>query len=98
MIYKPTLGFYRRLLKTMMKVFNGDYEMFHKVRIESRNKILENKNETDEIKIQEKIFFGDECRDFLLSSVLQGNLQENGNYRFKARKEASLGATHIDTN
>jgi complex III assembly factor LYRM7 len=39
-IHKPTLMLYRRLLKTMMKVFDGDYEMFHKSRIEARYKIL----------------------------------------------------------
>lgn len=46
-IYKGTLLFYRRMLKTMMKTFNGDPEMFHRVRIECRNKIKENANETD---------------------------------------------------
>lgn len=39
-IYQPTLGYYRRLLKTMMKSFEGDYEMFHRTRIEARSKIL----------------------------------------------------------
>lgn len=39
-IHKPTLMFYRRLLKTMMVTFNGDYEMFHQSRIEARKKIL----------------------------------------------------------
>ena len=34
-IYAPTLSFYRRLLKTMMRVFENDYEMFHRVRIEA---------------------------------------------------------------
>ena len=33
--YTPTLAFYRRLLKTMMKVFENDYEMFHRLRIEA---------------------------------------------------------------
>lgn len=85
-IHKPTLMLYRRLLKTMMKTFDGDYEMFHKSRIEARNKIKENKDLTDPVQIQEKIFFGEEIREFLETSVLQGKLQENGNYRFKARK------------
>jgi complex III assembly factor LYRM7 len=38
-IHKPTLMLYRRLIKTMMKTFDGDYEMFHKTRIEVKNKI-----------------------------------------------------------
>ena len=33
-VHKPALMLYRRLLKTMMKVFDGDYEMFHKSRID----------------------------------------------------------------
>jgi complex III assembly factor LYRM7 len=39
-VHKPTLMFYRRLLKTMMRTFVGDYEMFHKMRIEARKKII----------------------------------------------------------
>lgn len=57
-VHKPTLMLYRRLLKTMMKVFDGDYEMFHKSRIEARVKILQNKSLTDPVEIQDKIFFG----------------------------------------
>jgi len=63
--------FYRRLLHTMMKTFDGDYTMFHRCRLEARQKILENKDLTDDIEIQEKIFFGEEARDFLASNVIQ---------------------------
>ena len=34
-IYPGTLSFYRRLLKTMMKTFKGDHEMFHQFRLEA---------------------------------------------------------------
>ena len=64
-VHKPTLMLYRRLLKTMMVTFDGDYEMFHRTRLEARKQILENKNLTDPIQIQDKIFFGDGIRDFL---------------------------------
>jgi hypothetical protein len=40
-----TLSFYRRLLHSMMKTFSKDVSMFHRVRIEARKKILENKDE-----------------------------------------------------
>jgi hypothetical protein len=33
--------FYRRLLKSMMKTFTSDYNMFHQCRIEARKKITE---------------------------------------------------------
>lgn len=49
--YVGTLKFYRRMLKTMMKVFDGDPEMFHRVRLEVRSKIRENQEERDELKV-----------------------------------------------
>ncbi|KAL4435274.1 hypothetical protein ABPG74_017366 [Tetrahymena malaccensis] len=88
---KYTLLFYRRMLHTMMKAFPEDYNMFHSCRIECRRKILENKNEKDPIKIQDHIFFGEEIRDMLENNLMQGNLQQNGNYRFKARPEHAMG-------
>ena len=92
--YKPTLAFYRRLLHTMMKTFVGDVNMFHRVRIEARRKILENKDETDEVKIQKLIFFGEESRDFLEKNLIQANLQaKTGKYRLHVRKEHALGTT-----
>lgn len=39
-VHKSTLMFYRRLLKTMMKTFVGDYNMFHQCRLEARKKII----------------------------------------------------------
>jgi complex III assembly factor LYRM7 len=49
---KDTMGFYRRLLKSMMITFKGDYEMFHRVRLEAKQKIRENKELKDELQIQ----------------------------------------------
>ncbi|CAD8104078.1 unnamed protein product [Paramecium sonneborni] len=89
-IYQGTLLFYRRMLKTMMKTFNGDPEMFHRVRIECRNKIKENANETDQIKIQNHIFFGEEAREFLENHLISGKLMPNGRYRFKAQPQHSM--------
>ena len=40
MIYKGTLSFYRRLLKTLMVVFENDYNNFHKTRIEAKKMIM----------------------------------------------------------
>ena len=71
--YKGTLEFYRRFIKTCMKSFDGDPEMFHRVRIECRKRIVENKNESDIVKIHEHIFFGEESRDFLENNIIQVN-------------------------
>jgi complex III assembly factor LYRM7 len=71
----------------MMNSFKGDFEMFHRCRLEARKKIIENSKEQDPIQVQNKIFFGEEVREFLDTNMIQGKLQENGNYRFKARPE-----------
>ena len=70
--HKPTLQFYRRLLKTMVTSFTGDYEMFHRCRLEAKKKILENKDETDLVSIHNQIFFGEEARDFISTNMIQG--------------------------
>lgn len=74
----------------MMTSFTSDVEMFHRCRIEARNKIIENKAESDIVKIQNQIFFGEEARDFLKTNIIQGIAQTNGNYRFKAKPEHSM--------
>lgn len=47
---------YRRMLKSMMVVFKGDPEMFHRCRVEIRKSIYDNKDETDLGKINELLF------------------------------------------
>lgn len=42
-----TLMMYRRMLKSMQRVFAGDYEMFHRARIEMRKSIEAQKEEED---------------------------------------------------
>ena len=69
--YKGTLLFYRRLLKTMMKTFEGDYEMFHRTRLEARREIIKNKDEMDHLKVRDLIFQGEEVRDFLKINLIQ---------------------------
>ena len=74
-VHLPTLQFYRRLLKTMMVTFDGDYEGFHIIRIEARKKIVESKDLRDPVEIQKKIFFGEETRRLLKENLIQGTLQ-----------------------
>ncbi len=62
---------YRRMLKSMMVVFKGDFEMFHRCRMEVRRSILESKDETDPVKINEMLFQFEETRRILLQSVVQ---------------------------
>lgn len=51
-----TLTMYRRMLKSMMDVFDGDYEMFHRARLEVRQSIEEKKTVTDPKEINELLF------------------------------------------
>lgn len=70
MIYRGTLAFYRRCIKSLMKIFENDYENFHKVRIETRKRILANRDLEDEEIILEKICEGEEIKTFLLQNVI----------------------------
>ena len=54
--YKKTLGMYRRMLKSMMVVFKGDYDMFHRCRMEIRKAVVDQKDERDIAKINESLF------------------------------------------
>ena len=91
-----TLMMYRRMLKSMQRVFQGDYEMFPRARIEMRGSIEASKDERDPAKVAELLFQYEETRRILLQNVVQGNLQEDGNYRWKVRKEHAMGAAVKD--
>jgi hypothetical protein len=86
------LKLYRKLLYTMMDVFRGDIETFHIMRITVRKEIEKRKDITDEKEIRERILDLEECRNNLLTKVMQGKLQDGGFYRFKARPELFVGA------
>jgi lipase chaperone LimK len=60
---------YRRMLKSMMTVFNGDYEMFHRARIEVRHSIESQSHITDVAEVNELLFQYEESRRVLLKSV-----------------------------
>ena len=87
-----TLMMYRRMLKSMQTVFRGDYEMFHRARIEMRRSIEAQKEESDPAKVAELLFQYEETRRALLQNVVQGNLQRDGTYRWKVRKEHAMGS------
>ncbi len=62
---------YRRMLKSMQVVFAGDFDMFHRCRIEIRNSIIQQKDEKDPAKINELLFQYEETRRILLQNVVQ---------------------------
>jgi hypothetical protein len=67
--------------------------MFHTARIEIRKSIEATGDERDPAKIAEMLFQYEESRRMLLQNVVQGNLQEDGTYRWKVRKEHAMGAS-----
>ncbi|TNV75117.1 hypothetical protein FGO68_gene2519 [Halteria grandinella] len=91
--YKKTLGMYRRMLKSMMLVFKGDPEMFHRCRLQIRSSIASQADERDIAKVNEYLFQYEETRRILLQNVVQGMEQPDGQYRWKVRKEHAMGAS-----
>lgn len=69
-----TLMMYRRMLKSMQRVFQGDHEMFHRARIEMRKSIVASKDIEDPAKVAELLFQYEETRRILLQNVVQGNI------------------------
>ena len=65
------LRLYRRLLHTMMYVFEGDYQTFHVTRISIRREIEKRRELKDEKEIREKILDMEELRNSLLTNVMQ---------------------------
>lgn len=64
--HRKTLGMYRRMLKSMQIVFKGDFEMFHRCRLEVRRSIDSQREERDPAKINEMLFQYEETRRILL--------------------------------
>ena len=60
---------YRRMLKSMMRVFDGDFEMFHRARIEVRQSIQAQSELRDVTEVNEQLFQYEESRRILLKSV-----------------------------
>jgi predicted transposase YdaD len=54
--HTKTLTMYRRMLKSMMVVFEGDFEMFHRARIELRQSIVKERDLRDQHKINDLLF------------------------------------------
>ena len=64
---------YRRLLHTMMYVFDGDVDTFHMTRIAVRKEIEKRRDLTDAKEIREKILDMEELRNSLLTNEMQVN-------------------------
>ncbi|CAI2383704.1 unnamed protein product [Moneuplotes crassus] len=88
-----TMMMYRRMLKAMMRAFKGDYEMFHMSRIEFRKNILEYKDIQTKKELNKVLFGFEEGRRMLLKNIMQGDLQNDGSYRWNVRREHAMGTS-----
>jgi hypothetical protein len=86
------LKLYRKMLHTMMIVFQGDYNTFHLIRINIRKEIEKRREITDLKEIRERMIDLEEARNSLLTQVMQGKLQDGGYYKYKTRPENAMGA------
>lgn len=87
---KLVLKIYRRMLYTLMEVFEGDYESFHKMRILIRREVEKNKD-NNIATIKQKILDFEEARKIISTSLIQGKLQNQEFYRYKVRPDLLLG-------
>ena len=62
------------------RLFAGDEKALDASLVEIRSHFDLNKNATDEKEIQKRIRDGEEARDFLTMNVLQGKMNERGNF------------------
>ena len=71
---------FRELLRARVRLFAGDKKALDASLVEIRSHFYSNKNATDEKEIQKRIRDGEEARDFLMMNVLQGKMNERGNF------------------
>lgn len=80
------------MLYTLMEVFQGDFNTFHRIRITVRREIEKNANEIDEKKIRQQILDLEEARKAISSSLIQGKLVDDEFYRYKVRPDLFMGS------
>lgn len=51
----------------MMRVFKGDYDSFHRIRISARNLIREHEDIETQSELNQKLFEAEEARNLLLT-------------------------------
>ena len=71
---------FRRLLRARQQLFSGDKKALDASAIEIRSHFDANRNVTDEEEIKKRIRDGREAQMFLTTNVLQGKMNERGNF------------------
>jgi len=71
---------FRQLLRARQQLFSGDKKALDASAIEIRSHFDANRNVTDEEEIKKRIRDGREAQMFLTTNVLQGKMNERGNF------------------
>ena len=75
----------RRLLRARLALFHGDEKALQASAIEIRSHFDQNKDITDAEEIRKRIKDGREAEMFLTTNVLQGKMNERGNFETKLK-------------
>ncbi|KAH9407609.1 hypothetical protein TYRP_012431 [Tyrophagus putrescentiae] len=81
---------YKVLLRTRAKVFAGDSGALQLMAAKAREEFDKNRSLTDPEEIKKCLQFGWETAEVLEKTVIQGKLNESGNY------EATIKKEHLD--
>ena len=77
---------YRRLLKSARRVFRGDEFAMNQARLQLLEEFLRNRNVTDPKELAELQKGIEEADEMLRFSIVQGKLNERGNYEVSGNK------------
>mmetsp|Transcript_39400 Transcript_39400/g.47798 ORF Transcript_39400/g.47798 Transcript_39400/m.47798 type:complete len:107 (-) Transcript_39400:196-516(-) len=86
MAAKEALSLYRGLMRVCRKTFAGDQATYSAALLELRNKYRESLYETDPQAIEARLAEGREVIEFMGGHVVQGALNDQGNYAIKLEK------------
>lgn len=81
------LSGYRRLLRTAKKVFDQDHYAISQAKIKLREEFLKNAHVENEKELTELYKGIDEVDEMLRFNIVQGKLNERGNYEMKISEE-----------
>eukprot|EP00238_Polyblepharides_amylifera_P000850 CAMPEP_0196572410 /NCGR_PEP_ID=MMETSP1081-20130531/2476_1 /TAXON_ID=36882 /ORGANISM="Pyramimonas amylifera, Strain CCMP720" /LENGTH=104 /DNA_ID=CAMNT_0041889731 /DNA_START=127 /DNA_END=441 /DNA_ORIENTATION=- len=76
----PVTSVYRELIRSCRKAFKEDHAMFTSSITEIRNKFEVSRMEVDPYEVAERLREGREAASFIASFVVQGTLNDKGNY------------------
>jgi hypothetical protein len=81
------LSGFRKLLRASRHVFRDDHRAVNAARLQLRTEFLRNKDEKDVVSLEELFQGVDEVEEMLRFNIVQGSLNERGNYAVRLTEE-----------